>query len=143
MTSERRMSYEPVVGDKVIFLCWTKDEEATAEEGEIGEVTFVSGSDFQVRLHEYQDCIRMNTGASTRIPHDLMRIDVVERVPTPCENNVDVDSVIQSRKLEDIPGCHDVEIKALTLHQMCQEIRKFRIEEKNRIERSLRMSREA
>lgn len=145
MTSERQMSYEPVVGDKIRFVVPTNEVFAQAEPGDIGTVVAGNGDLFLVNLEkeDHGGLISMSYRTSIRIPHDLMRIELIERVPTPCYNNVDVDAVIQSRKLEDIPGCCDVEIKALTLHQMCKEIRRYRIDEKSRIERSQRGETEA
>ncbi len=150
MTSERNMSYEPQVGDKVRFLIDTCEEgysRVWAYAGDEGVVDIVT-DDREFRIHitvhrasaehpkleEIKDSyIWMRCQGSLkqqRIPHDLMRIECYEPVPTPCSNQVDVDAVM--RRCGDKPSCHDVELKVLTVMEMCRELRRYRLEEKER-----------
>ncbi len=129
MNNEQKMSYQPVVGDKCKFLMLTRDCSVVAEEGDTGYVLATDGREFFIRLDKNERNIHMAISVDSRIPHDLTRIEWTERVPTPCKNNVDIDAVIRTRQLEEIPSCADVEIKALTLHEMCREIRMYRLAE--------------
>ncbi len=132
MTVDQLMRYEPQVGDKVRFLQFTREGDTKAEPGDTGYVYAAAGSDFVVRLDREPgyNVIFMCAHGSKRIPHDLMRIECYEKTPTPCENNIDVDAVIETRKLNEIDSSQDVEIKAMTLLMMCQEIRQYRLTEK-------------
>ncbi len=129
MNNEQKMSYQPIVGDKCKFVIFTRDHSVLAEVGDTGYVLAADTELFFIRLDKNQELIGMRTNDSTRTPHDLTRIEWTERVPTPCKNNVDIDAVIRTRQLEEIPSCADVEIKALTLHEMCREIRMYRLAE--------------
>ncbi len=132
MNHESQMSYQPVVGDKVKFIMWTRSGSVVANEGDTGVVVATDESHFFIRLDKNSQLIHMTIHGENHIPHDLTRIEYIERVPTPCRDQVDIDKVIRTRGLEDIPSCSDVSIKALTLHLMCREIRKYRLEEKAR-----------
>lgn len=133
MTNERLMSYEPVVGDKVRFLMDTSDWDGLAKAGEIGTVSVITEVAFYIRLSDHR-VITMKTHGAHRIPHDLMRIECTEPVPTPCYNQVDVDAVI--KRCGDKPSCHDVTLKFLTVMEVCRELRRYRLEEKERAEAS-------
>lgn len=138
MTTEQQMSYRPEVGDKVRFLMKTfrADNSFTvAERGDEGIVTMATDDIFYVQLNQEDGgVIVMRQRASVRIPHDLMRIECIEPVPTPCYNQVDVDAVM--RRIGDKSSCHDVgvdvELKVLTVMEMCRELRRYRLEEKER-----------
>lgn len=143
MTSELQMSYRPEVGDKVRFLMPTYErstfefsEASKAEDGDEGIVTMATDDIFYVTLTKDADVgggvVVMRQKASVRIPHDLMRIECYEPVPTPCYNQVDVDAVM--RRCGEKPSCHDVELKVLTVMEMCRELRRYRLEEKERAE---------
>ncbi len=138
MTNERRMSYEPQVGDKVRFLMDTYDETyrpVWAFALDTGRVDLVAGDIFRVAVERSDGTygyIQMCSGPSARIPHCLTRIECIESVPTPCSNQVDVDAVM--RRCGDKVSCDDVELKVLTVMEMCREIRRYRLEEKARKE---------
>lgn len=136
MTTDEQMAYEPMVGDKVGFVVYTVDNTYsergdTAERGDQGVVVVVAGDTFYVDLAK-GGRIFMHQKASQRIPHDLMRIECVDQVPTPCCNQVDVDAVM--RRCADKVTCDDVELKVLTVMEMCRELRRYRLEEKEKLE---------
>jgi hypothetical protein len=139
MTTEQQMSYEPAVGDKVRFLMDTYDntfQSFWAKAEDVGTVAIVAGDMFRIDIEHHQaGYVYMHLHGPRniqRIPHDLMRIKCYEPVPTPCENQVDIDAVM--RRCGDKPSCHDVELKVLTVMQMCRELRRYRLEEKARKE---------
>lgn len=136
VTTEQQMSYEPAVGDKVRFLMDTYDESFKpfwAHAEDTGVVKIVAGDVFRIDVDKPDGTygyVYMCSKSSQRLPHDLMHIECVASVPTPCQNQVDVDAVI--KRCGDAPSCHDVEFKVLTIMEMCRELRRYRLEEKAR-----------
>ncbi len=141
MNRDTMMDYEPVEGDVLLFQMPVRCERTgdTISRGERGLVRGVyADNNFIVSARndaEPERVVHLLRRGGRRIPCDLMCVELIERVPTPVPNcEVDVDAVIASRELEDIPGCHDVSIKAATLHAMCKEIRRFRMTMKQETE---------
>ncbi len=127
MNTESKFSYQPVVGDKVKFIMRKKSGLAEALPGDTGVITSVDNPIFLIKLDKDRRQVVMCDPNIDCIPHDLSRIDYIERVPTPCQNAVDIDAVIKKFDLENASSAAEAEIKNLTLHMMCREIREARM----------------